>query len=67
MLLLVMIVFCVLGFTIAIVPVSAVAVHEHRAQSRAASAAARPDADPRVPTVAAIGVEDQGYVMARVS
>ncbi len=66
MLLLVMIVFSVLGFTIAVVPVLAMTVHEHRAETRAVSEAARLAADRRGPTVAAVRADDRGHVVAGV-
>jgi hypothetical protein len=62
MLLLVMIVFCVLGFTIAVVPVLAMTVHEHRAQARAALGAERRPAVRRGPSHATTRAGRRGPV-----
>ncbi len=66
MLLLVMIVFSVLGFTIAVVPVLAMTVHEHRARTRATDTA-RLAADRRGPAVKTAGAGVERQVMAGVA
>ena len=66
MLLLFMIVFSVVGFTIAVVPVLAMTIHEHRAQTRAAVESARLANDRRGPTVVGARATHDRHLVAGV-
>jgi hypothetical protein len=67
MLLLFMIVFSVVGFAIAVIPVLAVTVHEHRAQARTTAGSGRPAADRRGPTVVVARGTDDRQLVAGIS